>query len=94
MVCSGGIKEREGRSTAPAASSSTAVARAARPPRPRRLKVLGVRHPLKHIRFLATAKMVADARVREIGEATLVAALAAPEETDEGPAHVCGGWKR
>ncbi|GJN16379.1 hypothetical protein PR202_gb03362 [Eleusine coracana subsp. coracana] len=95
MVHSGGMTDREGR-TAAAASTAAVVPRAARPPRPRKLKRLGVRHPLKHIRFLAAAKMVADAKVREIGEATLVAALAAPDETetaDEGPAHVCGGWK-
>ncbi|GJM93895.1 hypothetical protein PR202_ga10488 [Eleusine coracana subsp. coracana] len=94
MVHSGGMMDQEGRSAA--AASTAAVPRAARPPRPRKLKRLGVRHPLKHIRFLAAAKMVADAKVREIGEATLVAALAAPDETetaDEGPAHVCGGWK-
>ncbi|TVU03227.1 hypothetical protein EJB05_51258 [Eragrostis curvula] len=96
MVYGGGTKEREGRSAAPADAASPAAAvaaRAARPPRPRRLKGLAVRHPLKHIRLLAAAKMVANARMREVGEATLVAALAETETVDEGPAHVYGGWK-
>ncbi|KAL6615591.1 hypothetical protein ACP70R_037861 [Stipagrostis hirtigluma subsp. patula] len=99
MVCSGGVKEEEqgGRSAASAASAApaAAVARAARPPRPGRIKGLGVRHPLKHRRFLAVAKMVADARVREVGEAAVVAALAAPKETEreDEATHVSGGWK-
>ncbi|KAL6842567.1 hypothetical protein ACP4OV_027411 [Aristida adscensionis] len=104
MVCAGGVEEQEDGSAAstaaaaaaPAPAAVVAVARAARPPRPGSRTGLGVRHPLKHRRFLAVAKMVADARARGLGEATVVAALAAPRETEreDEPANVCGGWQR
>jgi hypothetical protein len=101
MVRGDGVKEREGRSPASAAATSRAAAVAAwavRPPRSRTLKSLGgVRHPLKHIRFISAARMAAYAKLSGVGEATVVAAFAAPAETesaDQGPAHVCGGWER
>ncbi|KAJ1284354.1 hypothetical protein BS78_03G197100 [Paspalum vaginatum] len=99
MASDGG--EQEGPSAASAAPTPAAVAvaraRAARPPRPRSRQGLGVRHPLKPCRFLAAVQMVANARVKEAGEATLVAALAAAQkeserESEEVP-DVCGGWK-
>jgi protein phosphatase 1L len=77
---------------------AAARARALRPPRPRSRKGVGVRHPLlKPCRFIAAVQM-ANARVREAGEATLVAALAAAQkeserEREEVP-DVHGGWKR
>jgi protein phosphatase 1L len=56
-----------------------------------------VRHPLKPYRILAALQR-ANARVREAGEATLVAALAAAqkesERENEVVPDVCGGWKR
>ena len=101
MACDGGVKEQEGPSAASAAPSPAAVARAraraARPPRPRSRKGLGVRHPLKPYRILAALQR-ANARVREAGEATLVAALAAAqkesERENEVVPDVSGGWKR
>ncbi|RCV26229.1 hypothetical protein SETIT_5G228900v2 [Setaria italica] len=100
MACDGGAKEQEDPSAAPAAPAvvvAAARARALRPPRPRSRKGLGVRHPLKHCRFFAAVQMMANARVREAGEATLVAALAAAQkeserESEEVP-DVHGGWK-
>ncbi|CAD6230800.1 unnamed protein product [Miscanthus lutarioriparius] len=100
MACDGGVKEQEGPSAASAAPSPAAVARAraraARPPRPRSRKGLGVRHPLKPYRILAALQR-ANARVREAGEATLVAALAAAqkesERENEVVPDVSGGWK-
>ncbi|XP_066306600.1 probable protein phosphatase 2C 7 isoform X2 [Miscanthus floridulus] len=100
MACDGGVKEQEGPSAASAAPSPAAVARAraraARPPRPRSRKGLGARHPLKPYRILAALQR-ANARVREAGEATLVAALAAAqkesERENEVVPDVCGGWK-
>lgn len=104
MACDGGAKEEEGpraASAAPAvvvaAARARARARALRPPRPRNGKGLGVRHPLKAFQFLAAARMV-NARVREAGEATLVAALAAAQKESESEseevADTHGGWKR
>uniref|UniRef100_A0A804QWA7 protein-serine/threonine phosphatase n=2 Tax=Zea mays TaxID=4577 RepID=A0A804QWA7_MAIZE len=98
MACNRGVKEQEDPSAASAAPAPAAVARAraARPPRPRSRKGLGVRHLLKPCRFLAAVQR-ANARVREAGEATLVAALAAAqkesERENEVVADVCGGWK-
>lgn len=102
MSADGGEKE-EGPSVASAAPAPAAAvaarakARAARPPRPRSIKGLGVRHPLKHCRFLAAVQMMANARVKEAGEATLVAALAAAqkesERENEVVADASGGWK-
>jgi len=102
MACDGGAREQEGlspASTAPAvAAAARARARALRPPRPRSRKGLGVRHPLKLCRFLATVQMKANARVREAGEATLVAALAAAQKESEREnvevPDVSGAWKR
>ncbi|PAN29665.1 hypothetical protein PAHAL_5G242700 [Panicum hallii] len=105
MACDGGAKEQEGPSPASAAPAVVAAARARararakalRPPRPRSRKGLGVRHPLKLCRFFATAQMKANARVREAGEATLVAALAAAQKESEREnvevADISGGWK-
>nr|CAB3473606.1 unnamed protein product [Digitaria exilis] len=104
MACDGGAKEEEGPRAASAAPTvvlaeaarARARARALRPPRPRNGKGLGVRHPLKAYQFLAAARM-ANARVREAGEATLVAALAAAqkesERESEEVADIHGGWK-
>ena len=102
MACDGGAREQEGPSPASAAPSVAAAARARaralRPPRPRSRKGLGVRHPLKLCRFLATVQMKANARVREAGEATLVAALAAAQKESEREnvevPDVSGAWKR
>ncbi|RLN25164.1 putative protein phosphatase 2C 7 [Panicum miliaceum] len=99
MACDGGGKEQEGPSPASAAPALVAAARARalRPPRPRNRKGLGVRHPLKLCRFFATVQMKANARVREAGEATLVAALAAAQKESEREnvevADISGGWK-
>jgi len=103
MACDGGAKEQEGpspASTAPAvaAAAARAWARALRPPRPRSRKGIGVRHPLKLCRYLATVQRKANARVREAGEATLVAALAAAQKESEREnvevPDVSGAWKR
>ncbi|KAG2590142.1 probable protein phosphatase 2C 7 isoform X1 [Panicum virgatum] len=103
MACDGGAREQEGPSPASAAPAVAAAARARararalRPPRPRSRKGLGVRHPLKLCRFLATVQMKANARVREAGEATLVAALAAAQKESEREnvevPDVSGAWK-
>jgi len=102
MACDGGAREQEGLSPASAApavaAAARARARALRPPRPRSRKGLGVRHPLKLCRYLATVQRKANARVREAGEATLVAALAAAQKESQREnvevADASGAWKR
>ncbi|KAF8696927.1 hypothetical protein HU200_036571 [Digitaria exilis] len=92
----GGPRAASAAPTVVLAEAARARARALRPPRPRNGKGLGVRHPLKAYQFLAAARM-ANARVREAGEATLVAALAAAqkesERESEEVADIHGGWK-
>ncbi|CAO2170654.1 unnamed protein product [Urochloa humidicola] len=106
MACDGGAKEeQEGPSPAASATAALAAAvaaararmRAVRPPRPRSRRALGVRHPLRPYRFLAAVQKMASARVREAGEATLVAVLAAAQKESEKEGEelpdVHGGWK-
>uniref|UniRef100_A0A0D9V2Y9 protein-serine/threonine phosphatase n=1 Tax=Leersia perrieri TaxID=77586 RepID=A0A0D9V2Y9_9ORYZ len=117
VVHDGGVVEDQEGSSSPCpdvtaaaeaeAEAAAAIARAARPPRPGRDKRLGVRHPLKHRRFRAGGKMMAEAgRVsssaqslagaREVGEATTVAeatAMGVGSDGEDEARYICGGWK-